>query len=91
MRIDKKQGCDFFFFDPLPWELRERYPENKPICLNYATVRKDIFNLHDEVLRLRAKLHRLQDSGCKLKIGKWIIFIRKDVEEHDETGDIEVA
>lgn len=26
-------------------EIRDRYPEQKPVCLNYATCRQDIFAL----------------------------------------------
>lgn len=81
---NNKDVIAFFFIDPLLLELRERYPENKPICLNYATVRQDIFGLYDEVTNLRNKVSRLENPIRKLKIGRWSISVRKDVEVHDQ-------
>jgi len=34
----------------------QRYPEQKPICLNYATVREDMLALIEEVDALRVLL-----------------------------------
>lgn len=32
----------------------ERYPEQKPVCLNYATVREDMLALIEEIEALRS-------------------------------------
>ena len=43
--------------DPLNYDaILAKYPEQKPVCLNYVDTRKDIIALTEEILRLQKRL-----------------------------------
>lgn len=55
-------------------EIRGRYPEMKPVVLNYATVRDDVLLLAEELERLRG------ESNCSL----CALYVRDNDEECEE-------
>jgi len=75
---------------PKLWDIESRYPVEKPVCLNYKTVRDDIFDLSVMVRELRAKILRLEKPNYQCKIGRWNFSIRK-ADVYDKTRDIKVA
>lgn len=73
----EQEAIVFFFWNPIA-ALKNKYPEQKPVCHNYSEARADIFELCDMVENAQRKINRLKEYRWKWKIGKWTIVIRKD-------------
>ena len=43
-------------------EFELKYPEQKPVCFNYAVAREDILALRDETLRLEKRLAAFEEG-----------------------------